>query len=248
MSVNNVDKKLLETLKNAGCHVVSFGFESYSQEVLKSMKKPITPEQIDKAVKLSFEVGIGLQGSFIFGDRVETKETAKKTLDYWKENCKGQIRLGFIQPYPGSEIFNHCVRKGIIKDKLDFIKNRINHTNWINMTDNMSDEEILGLKKDILKARREYYPNTLPLQIKIEKNKRYMIKVKCPLCKEIIEYHNCSFSNKFHYQYIVACKNCYMRFFIFSRLYKFEMDYYNELDFFRRNYLWLRDNILKKSI
>ncbi len=247
MSVNSVDKKMLETLKDAGCHVISFGFESFSPVVLKSMKKPITPEQIDRAIKLSFEVGIGLQGAFIFGDTAETKETAKETLDYWKKNCKGQIRPGFIQPYPGSEIYDYCVKKGIIKDRLDFIKNKISHTNWFNMTQSMTDSEIMQLKKDILEARRKYYPYSIPSEVEKEKNKnkRYSTKVKCPFCNEIIEYRNCFLDMRIHYAYWVACKKCYMRFCMASPLYKFEMDHYNKLEFLRKIYFYLRDRLLR---
>jgi len=248
LSVNNVDKKLLETIKKSGCKVISFGFESYSQKVLNSMKKPITSEQIDRAIKLTKEVGLGIQGAFIFGDVAETKETAKETLDYWKENAQGQIRLFFIQPYPGSEIYKKCVEKGIIKDKLDFIKNKILHTNWLNMTDNMSDKEILNLKKEILEARRKYYPYTIPLNIKKMGDNKYEVDIKCPFCNKKINYKNCPIENKYYFCKLVACKNCYMRLHVTSRLYKFTMDYYNQLEFLRKNFLLIRDNFLKKKV
>jgi len=247
-SVNNIDKKLLEAVKEAGCNVISFGFESYSQKVLNSMKKPITPEQIDRAIKLTREVGLGLQGAFIFGDPAETKETAKETLDYWKKNAEGQIRLFFIQPYPGSELFNRCVEKRIIKDKLDFIKNKISHTTWINMTDKMTDKEILELKKEILEARRKYYPYTIPSKIKKTSKNKYEIEITCPLCKEKINYKNCTIKNRFYFNKLFACKNCFKRVLIVNRPYKFTMDYYNQLEFLRRNYLSIRDSFLKRKI
>jgi radical SAM superfamily enzyme YgiQ (UPF0313 family) len=103
----NNDIELLKTMKNAGCEIISWGFESYSPEVLKSMRKPITPQQIDSAIKLTIEAGITVQGNFIFGDIAETKETSQITLDYWKNNCKGQLILTCIQPYPGSAINKH---------------------------------------------------------------------------------------------------------------------------------------------
>ena len=248
LSVNNVDRELLKVIKRAGCNIVSFGFESYSPNVLKSMKKPITPQQIDNAIKLTSEAGLGIQGAFIFGDTAETKETAKETLDYWKKNCQGQIRLFFIQPYPGSEIYKRSIEKGIIKDKLDFIQNKMNHTTWFNMTLNMSDKEILELKKDILDARRKYYPYAFPLKVKKIKNDRYEVEIKCPFCKKIINYKNCSIEKRFYFTHLVACKNCYKRINIVNKPYKFTMDYYNQLDFIRRGYLYLRDNFLKKKI
>ncbi|MAG79066.1 hypothetical protein CMI40_01675 [Candidatus Pacearchaeota archaeon] len=248
LSVNTVDKDMLMTLKDAGCHAISFGFESYSSEVLKSMKKPISPSQIDKALKLSMEIGLSVQGNFIFGDIAETKETAKETLDYWKKNCSGQIKLGFIQPYPGSVVYNHCIKKGIIKDKLYFIKNKISHTNWINMTDNMTNKEIEKLKQDILDARRKYASYILPLNIKKSNKNRYNLLVKCPYCNEKTNYKNCLIENKSHYAMHVSCRKCHMRFFVVSRLYKLGVDYYEKLDFFRRSYLLVRDNFLKKRI
>ncbi len=254
--VAGVDKKLLKTLKDAGCTVVGFGFESYSEKVLKSMKKPITPQQIDNVIKLSREVGIGIQGNFIFGDVAETKETAYKTLNYWKKITKGigyipldsSIRIGFIQPYPGSAIYHHCIKKGIIKDKLSFIKNKIAHTNWINMTDKMTDNEILKLKKDIVDARRKYARYVIPLKIKKTNKDRYRVKVKCPFCHEKIQYENCLIKNKFRYQFMLPCRKCGMQFWITSFLYKIEVYHYEKLDFLRRNYLLIRDNLLKKRM
>ncbi len=252
LSVHNVDREMLRILKDSGCYAISYGFESYSPEVLKSMKKPITPKQIDNAIKLTKEYGLGINGGFIFGDVAETKETAKETLDYWKKNCKGLIGLTFIQPYPGSEIYNHCVKKGIIKDRLDFIKNNLNHRTWLNMTDKMTDDEILQLKKEILEARRKYCKYVIPLKIKRDKkNKskdRYNLLIKCPFCNEIRDYKNFSINNRFHYFLGVYCKNCNTRLSVVSPLYKFGMIHYQRLDFFRRNYLFIRDNILKKRL
>lgn len=254
--VRGVDKKLLQTLKDAGCTVVGFGFESYSEKVLKSMKKPITPEQIDNVIKLSREVGIGVQGNFIFGDVAETKETAYKTLNYWKKITKGigyvpldsSIRIGFIQPYPGSAIYHHCIKKGIIKDKLSFIKNKMAHTNWINMTDKMTDNEILQLKKDIVEARRKYARYVIPLKIKKMSKERYKVKVKCPFCHQIINYENCPIKNKFRYRFMMPCRKCRMQFWIVSFLYKMEVEHYQKLDFLRRNYLFIKENLLKKRL
>lgn len=248
LSVKNVDKEMLLKLKESGCNLVSFGFESYSNIVLKSMKKPITPEEIDNAVKLCREVGVGLQANFIFGDSAETKETAKMALDYWKNNCNGQVQLGFIQAYPGSEIFKRCIEKGIIKDKLDYIRNNLAHTNWLNMTDSMTDQQILDLKKEILDSRWKYCEYVVPIKKKKTDNGRYDLTVKCPFCNEIVNYKNTALRNSFHYSLWFLCRNCYMRFYLSSRLYRFEAKHYQKLDFFRKKYLYIRDNILKKRI
>jgi anaerobic magnesium-protoporphyrin IX monomethyl ester cyclase len=220
LTVNSVDEEILKVMKDAGCDTISYGFESFSQTVLRSMKKPITPEKIDKALYATMNAKIGVQGLFIFGDIAETKETAQETLNYWKTRAMGQIGLGFIQPYPGSVIYDHCVKKGIIKDRLAFIKNDLaNATNlYLNMTDSMSDKDFAELKKEVLESTGKYLKFSRPISIQHMGNRRYSIKVKCPFCKEFVEYKNGIIRNPRTYSLFLVCRNCKMRFFAVSRL------------------------------
>jgi radical SAM superfamily enzyme YgiQ (UPF0313 family) len=243
-----VDKEMLKTLKDAGCIVVSFGFESYSSKVLKSMKKPITPEQIDRAIKTCFEENITIIGNFIFGDLEETKETARETIDYWKENCKGQVKLFFIHPYPGSEIYQSCLDRGIIKDELNFIKNEIHHTYIRNMTKNMTDEEFEELKKEVYGLNRATFPYITPLKIEKEGEDKYKISIKCPFCKKENVIKNCLIRNKRYYSALTACRHCGMAFKVSNRLYRFTANHYVSLDFFRKNYLKFRDRFLRNRM
>jgi anaerobic magnesium-protoporphyrin IX monomethyl ester cyclase len=212
LSVSHVDRPLLRTLKDAGCNVVGYGFESYSKEILRSMKKPITPEKINKTIKLMMEEKMGIIGGFIFGDIAETKETAKETLDYWKENCKEQVLLAFIQPFPGSEIYNHCLRTGIIKNKLDFVKNQlpkqITFRTAINMTQ-MNDKDFAKLKKTIEYLNNNPTYKATPLSIKKEeKGKNYEVLTKCPFCKEKTLYKNFYLPKRYLYRPYIFCRKC----------------------------------------
>lgn len=218
LSVVNLDSDLLKSMKESGCELISYGFESYSQKVLNSMKKPITPQQIDFTIKATLNERIGILGNFIFGDIAETKETVKQTLDYWKKNCYGQVELGFIQPLPGSAIYHHCLKKGIIKDKFRFIKEILYGKKVFNMTDEMTNEEIIGLFKEIKRLRNKYMKQTVPLSVKKEGGKRYRIKVKCPYCRKIIEYGNFYLQKRLLYRSYMTCRECYMRFYVLSPL------------------------------
>ncbi|MAG10909.1 hypothetical protein CMI44_01190 [Candidatus Pacearchaeota archaeon] len=247
--VSTVDEELLKFLKDSGCTGICFGFESYSKKVLKSMKKSITPEQIDNAMKACMKVHMPIIANFIFGDVTETKETAKETLDYWKEHCNDQAKLFFIHAYPGSEIYNHCIRKGLIKDKLDFIRNKIPHTFFMNMTDKMTDKEFEDLKKEIYRLKVKHGNYVVPFKVKkTDKKDVYNLSVKCPFCKQTSTHKNNYFSNRFFYRFHVHCRNCGMRYHLVSKVYKFTMDHYVELDFFRRNYLEYRGMLLRKKI
>ena len=229
MTVNSVDKDILEQMKEAGCDSISYGFESYSPVVLRSMHKPVTAEQIDKAFHETLDAGIAVQANFIFGDVAETLETATHTLNYWKEKCKGQVNLDFIQPYPGSEIYNHCLRKGLITDKLDFIKNHIASGTTFNMTDKMTDEEFKQLKKDVFDAESKYREQVRPLSVNKMRDRIYSFKVKCPYCSKTTVYKNCYVKNRFTYGFNIVCRNCHMRFFVVSLVQKIAYSHYSKI-------------------
>ncbi len=246
--VGVINKEMIEMLKDAGCNTVGLGLESYSDTVLKSMKKPITPQQIDHAIKTCFESKMTFIGNFIFGDLAETKETARETLNYWRKNCKGQVKLFFVHPYPGSEIYKSCLERGIIKDELDFIKNGIQHTNIRNMTFNMSDEEFEKLKKEVYRLTSKGPIYSICSKIKKEKENRYELIAKCPHCQKENVIKNCLVRNRKIFVVQTVCIDCGMKFYMCNRLYKFTMNYYVELDSIRKKYLSLRDKFLKNRI
>lgn len=112
------DKEAMELAKKAGCYFFSYGMESASPTVLKSMNKKANVSQFIEAIKLSNEVGIGFGGNLLFGDPAETEDTIDETLTFWAKHCqKSHIFLAMVNPYPGCKIFDYCMEKGIITDK-----------------------------------------------------------------------------------------------------------------------------------
>jgi anaerobic magnesium-protoporphyrin IX monomethyl ester cyclase len=125
--VNTVNDETLQIMKDSGACTVSYGLESYSQDVLSSMKKHITPDQIYNAAVLTRKHHLGFQGNFIFGDPAETLETAKETLDFVhrKRNLLGTaVALDFVVPFQGSELYQKCLLKGTIPSEMDLITER----------------------------------------------------------------------------------------------------------------------------
>lgn len=212
--VNTVDEKMLKIMKDSGCVMISYGFESFSTDVLKSMKKYITPKQIDFAFKSTLKQKIVVQANFIFGDIAETKETSKITLDYWEKNCEGQVYLRLIQPYPGSQIYNYCVDKGLIKDRMKFIKSGINQF-YINMTKNMTEKEFIELKNKLIYLTQKHSVYVVPKN-KINNGETQSLIVKCPFCNKKNEYNHCKIKNNINYGFQAACRHCYKRYDVVS--------------------------------
>ena len=223
MRVDTSDEELIEILKGAGVHCLSLGLESYSHPVLKSMNKKITPQQIDKTLKAARRFNVTVTGNFIFGDKAETVETAKETLDYWKENYDlfgASIALGFIEPYPGTALYKHCITKELISDELDFLENHI--FDPINMSETMTEEEFQQLKVDIRTAYILHDKFVSPSKIS-RINGLYEVHVKCPYCKIVSVYGNYAPPTEARKDLAkrgIACRNCNMRFWLVTRHYK----------------------------
>ena len=221
MRVDTITEELIEEMKDAGCYLLSLGLESYSSAVLQSMRKHITPGQIDAALRITRRLNMTIQGNFIFGDIAETTETAYETLNYWKENhCLfgGGVSLDFIQPYPGTALYRHSLTKGIIRDEVDFVENHILEP--INMTDDMTAQEFEQLQIDIHDATFTYPKLQRPLLVK-RVNGVYETHVKCPYCNAISVYKNyVPPSSNSSRKRAICCRNCRMRFCVVSSEYK----------------------------
>lgn len=246
--VNTVDPEMLKTMREAGCEMISYGFESFSPTVLKSMRKPITPEKIDFAFKETLKARIGIQGNFIFGDIAETKQTAKETLDYWKKNAQAQISLGFVEPYPGSDIYKHCVKKGLIKDKIDFIENKMGSDARINMTDSMTDEELKELDTALLILFSKHAKFVRPKYLKKTSKNIYSLSVKCPYCNQEVKYNNCFISNPLTYGLHLICRNCRMRFVLVSNIQRLAYRYYSKTRKLRDKLFRIKNKFKKMKI
>jgi radical SAM superfamily enzyme YgiQ (UPF0313 family) len=217
--VRSVNQNLLHLLKDAGCTSVSYGFESYSPIVLKSMRKAIKPDQIDFAFHETIRQKMNVTATFIFGDITETNETAKETLDWWIRNAEGQVRLAFVMPYPGSEIYQYCLEKGLIKDELLFVKEGLNK--YMNITEKMTDKDIRALEKKIWKLTIKHCKYIVPLEYEMTTLHNFDLSVKCPFCHEVIEYKNLySKRNKRMFKFEVDCRKCFMSFYIVGPLQK----------------------------
>ncbi len=107
-----IDEEMLGAMKSAGLIRISFGIESGDPEILKSIKKGVTLEQIRNAYKITAQFGLETRGSAILGHPNETRETAWRTIKFIRsiKECQ-QMFLNIACPYPGTELYD-CAVKG----------------------------------------------------------------------------------------------------------------------------------------
>lgn len=223
LKVNDVDKEILKELKDSGCVHIGYGFESASDTVLKSMKKGTTTSAILNAIKLTTEAGVGFHANFIFGDPAETPETIQETIEFYNKYCRDYaVYFFYITPYPGSEIFDHCISKGLIPDK-ELYYETVSHTKgFINIT-SMPDDVFQGLTEPVMsktyndrnaevlsceKTEIETCDRSAPFELR---RAFYKIKSICPHCREKIEhlYPLLASSNTSVRPFFHACAKCH---------------------------------------
>jgi radical SAM superfamily enzyme YgiQ (UPF0313 family) len=113
--VDTVSDDVLIKMKAAGCTAVSFGIESANPEILKTIKKGITLDQVEAAVGMCQRAGITPFASFILGLPGETPATIKETMDFGERLKHEGLAFGFhlLAPFPGTEIREKCDQYGI---------------------------------------------------------------------------------------------------------------------------------------
>ncbi len=112
---NTINAELLSRLKQAGCVHISFGFESANEDILKTVQKRITTDQMLNAARLCKEAGISSQASFISGLPGETPDTLRETADFAERITNLGTAAGFhiLAPFPGTPIGDTPEKFGI---------------------------------------------------------------------------------------------------------------------------------------
>jgi len=114
--VDNVDMEMLKEMKRGGCKMIRYGVESGSAEVLKTIKKGITFEQIERAFRLTKKAGIQALGGFMFGYPCDTRKTIAETMDYAIKLSPDQVQFSICMAYPGTALYAEAEKEG----RLDF--------------------------------------------------------------------------------------------------------------------------------
>jgi anaerobic magnesium-protoporphyrin IX monomethyl ester cyclase len=104
--VDTVSEALLVKMKAAGCTAVSFGIESANPDILKTVKKGITLQQVRHAVRMCRRAQIIPHASFILGLPGETPATIKESIDFAAHLQQEGLSSGFhiLAPFPGTEV------------------------------------------------------------------------------------------------------------------------------------------------
>lgn len=160
----DLDYDTMRWMKKAGCRLVTVGFESGSNEILKLMKKGIRVDQY-KIVENARKTGILIHGCFMFGNRGETLATMRETLDLALKLNPDTAQFYPLMVYPGTEAYNWAKEEGLLKaESWDEWLTKDGMHNTVIRTHDLTSQEIVEFCDY---ARRKYYWRTKYFWIKI---------------------------------------------------------------------------------
>jgi radical SAM superfamily enzyme YgiQ (UPF0313 family) len=121
---NLADEDLLRHMKQAGLKRLAFGVETGDEDILESIDKRVTHDQIRQAFKNAKKVGLETVGFFIIGLPGDTEETMEKTIRFACELDPLVANFSMMTPYPGTKVWEQVHRNGgrmLVKDWQDYV-------------------------------------------------------------------------------------------------------------------------------
>jgi radical SAM superfamily enzyme YgiQ (UPF0313 family) len=117
-----IDRELVELMRQAGCRQISFGFESGSDRMLRSLNKQFNRQEVSAVSKMFAEAGIERMGFLLLGGHGETKDTVEESLSFADSlNLEAlKITVG-LRIYPQTPLARTALSEGIIRADEDLL-------------------------------------------------------------------------------------------------------------------------------
>ncbi len=128
VAVYALDKSILRLMRQAGCHHISIAVESGCQRVLNEIiHKPLRLSRVAPLVRAARKNGIGVSVFFVIGFPGETMEEIRQTLSYGLKMRVDAVLFFTAMPYPGTELLEDCLARGLLSTPVNYAQMRINH-------------------------------------------------------------------------------------------------------------------------
>lgn len=107
-----VNRDVLEAMAAAGCRAYKFGVESADPDVLQRIPKNISLDDVVRTVRDCNELGIQTHATYLLGLPCETRESARKTVDFALRLGTHTLQFAIATPYPGTALYDRAKREG----------------------------------------------------------------------------------------------------------------------------------------
>ena len=117
--VRLISRENVSFMKAAGCYMIQLGVESGNDRILSEIRKGFTIKEALEACEVVNRHDISLETFFMAGFPQETRETLRDTLRAIERIDCDKVVYSIFTPYPGTEAFDFCRKKGLIDDSYD---------------------------------------------------------------------------------------------------------------------------------
>lgn len=108
---------LIEKAVDAGLRSIFIGFETLSSNNLVSSNKSQSISKYMQAIKRLDDLGVMINGSFVFGLDSDSKDVFKRTVDWAIEQGITTSTFHIATPYPGTKFYQEMEQQGRILTK-----------------------------------------------------------------------------------------------------------------------------------
>lgn len=114
--VNTVTPDLLKAMAKAGCERIHYGVEVGNTRMMKVIQKNHSVEKVKEAFRWTRAAGMETLAYFIVGQQTETMADIQDSADLAREIDPNYVHFTIFCPYPGTEIYQDGLKRGIIKE------------------------------------------------------------------------------------------------------------------------------------
>jgi anaerobic magnesium-protoporphyrin IX monomethyl ester cyclase len=142
--IDSVDRDMLELMHRAGCRRIYYGIESGNQQILDTLNKGITLDQIRATVRATHDAGIQALGFFLIGSPGETRATVDQTLRFARELDLEYVQFSKLTAKPLSKYWRDLVDSTGYDYWAEYILGRTHEQAlprpWVDLTNEQIDE------------------------------------------------------------------------------------------------------------
>jgi radical SAM superfamily enzyme YgiQ (UPF0313 family) len=143
---------LIEKAANAGLRSLFVGFETFSEgNLVQSNKKQNLRRDYTNAVQRLHDLGVMINGSFVFGLDDDDEDVFSRTVEWGVRNSITTSTYHILTPYPGTQLYSQMQKEGrLLTDNWDLYDTR----HVVYKTKRLSAEQ---LEAGYHRAYKEFY-------------------------------------------------------------------------------------------
>lgn len=118
LRIDTLDEQIIRAMKESNVKYINLALENGDQDVLRIMNKKVSLPKVIEVAKILNKYSISCSFFVIVGYPGETKERFQNAVRFYREIKSVMHKVQFLpfiaQPYPGTKLYERCIKEGYI--------------------------------------------------------------------------------------------------------------------------------------